>query len=214
MDARFQQYNPCRRPNWRAERAIYLAEDCPQPLLPQRYDDHYVRAYRLYLVSSLAAGDSQQQRKIAICELPLVHGAHQFHFHSGFECRQNLEAWLLTPEPFANIADRFATDVAVIEYYEQLFYCVRDRLNCPGWITKVIRGWPGNLAACRSSKAELQRGILHRTLAYFGGPVVLDALTSGRLHNQPPEDAQYVTRYFEHELRDAAQLRALIAASK
>src|SRR5688500_8051890 len=110
MDAASHPDNPMRRPDWRAVRAVHLAEQIPRRLRAERHVDYFVRAYRRYVIEMIE-GSSDEQRRRAVCrELPHVHQAHELHFKSHLETRQILEAWLLTREGFSEIGDRFGME--------------------------------------------------------------------------------------------------------
>jgi hypothetical protein len=212
MDARYQTYNPFRRPAWRAERALQLAENQPAPLPARRYDDHYVRAYRHYVLGVLAADGEQTQLETIYRELPDVHRAHQIYFDSNYTGRQNLEAWLLTRKSTSDIATRLSAEVKAVEYFEQLFFSVRDRMDCTDWINKVINGWPNNLISHPDARREFERGVLYRKFAYYGGPHVLDALISGRLLGQFPGCAEDIASFFAQTLTTSIRLQSIARA--
>lgn len=71
MSPQIYENNPFRRPQWRLERVRQMIEHRP-PLQPRRSDDHYVRAYRRFLISYLAAGDDEKRRRAVSLELPHV----------------------------------------------------------------------------------------------------------------------------------------------
>ena len=144
MHPEIYKNSPFRRLKWRAERVMQLVEHLPSPLKPGRYDDPYVRTYRRFLLLLVAAGDDEAARYAVIQEKPHVYQAHTLHFHSDRHLRQVLEARLLTVEPLAEIANRFATEPLTIEFYEALFFNVRDRLSHKDWIAKVIRSPSGD----------------------------------------------------------------------
>jgi hypothetical protein len=211
MDAR-HEYNPVRLPNWRAVRAIHLADHSPRPLHPAPYDDSYVRTYWRYLSELIAAGAESQRRISAWSEMPHVHQAHELYFKSGLETRQILEAWLLTREEFSYIADRVAIEAAALEHFEQLFFNVRDRLDCSTWIAKIIKG-PQNFAAVNChTKWELERGILYRMFAFSGGRVALDALTNGGELGERAKSIEDIVRLFNKALPSTVQRQATLAA--
>jgi hypothetical protein len=195
MDARLQLHNPLRQPNWRALRAAYLADHLPKPVPARRQDDKRVCAYYRYLAGLYSAGDDDPLRQKIISKLPHVDRAHRLQFDAEYELRQTMEAWLLTREPIPEIAARFAMDAAVVEYFEQLFFNVRDRLDCTTWIIKTIRGGGGD--AGTKDRPRLERGILLREFAYFGGALVLDALISGRLFGLSQVSAANVGSFWE-----------------
>jgi hypothetical protein len=63
-------------------------------------------------------------------EIPDMHQAHRFHYSPDSTLRQAIEARLLTSETYDETAARFAATPRAIEYIEQVFFNVRDRLQC------------------------------------------------------------------------------------
>jgi hypothetical protein len=201
-----------RRPDWRAVRAILLAEQVPRRFRAERHDDYFVRAYRHYVIE-MTDGYGDEERRRAVCrELPHVHKAHELHFKSDPETRQILQAWLLTREEFSDIGDRVATESAVVEHFEQLFFNVRDRLDCSGWIAKVIRGPRSSSTLNCETKWELERGIFYRMIAFYGGPIALNALISGGTLGERPKSVEDIIRHFNDVLPAAVQRQATLAA--
>jgi hypothetical protein len=161
MDARFYKSNPLRPPQWRAERVWRMLEHGPSPLKPRRYDDHYVRAYRRFVMSFLAAGGIEPLVAKVLANQPHVYQAYMLHYDPDTERRQILQAWLLTKEPYPAIAKRFAMDEKTVDYYEEIFFNVRDRLDNKDWIAKTIIRQREYLAANRRGvMSEDQRGFL------------------------------------------------------
>lgn len=159
MNAEIYKNSPFRKPRWRAERVMQMVEHQPLPLTSRFYDDPFVRTYRRFLLLLLDAGGDEVARFGVMHELPHVFHAHELRFHSDRQLRDVLEAWLLTVEPFSEIANRFATDPLTIEFYEALFFNVRDRLSNKDWIAKVIRAPSGDLSPNTSgATSEDQRG--------------------------------------------------------
>lgn len=142
MPPDFFKDNPFRRPAWRSERVNAMLTHHPRPLRPRRSDDQYVRAYYWYMQNSLAGGDDAAERRRLSPSMLRVVQAHRLYYSADVERRQILEARLLTSEPFAEIAKQFDTDAGTIDYYEQLFFNVRDRLKNTDWIAKTILGSP------------------------------------------------------------------------
>ena len=213
MNANFYTNNPFRRPQWRADRALRMAEHRPKPLWPRGYDDHPVRAYRNLLLACMSAGTDEQLREAARLVRPDVHRAHMLHFAPDCQLRQILEARLLTNESLSEIAQRFATEEQTIEYYEQLFFNVRDRLQHKDWIAKIILGSPGDLAPNRrGSMTEAQRGFLYRLFAFHGGPLALDAMIGGMVSTKMPQRVEDVAPWFDGALGQIVRSRAAAAA--
>jgi hypothetical protein len=199
--------SPFRRPAWRSERAFEMLTHRPRPLRPRRSDDQYVRAYYWYMQNSLAAGDDAVERQHLHREMPHVGQAHWL-YSSDVEQRQILEARLLTSETFDEIAERFVTAAQTIECFEQLFFNVRDRMQATDWLIKAIQGPHEDRARSRDGvMTPAQRGFAYRHFAYFGGPLILDAVVMC-LSRQQDEDS-----CLDEATRDVVSSRAALATS-
>ena len=210
----FIQGLPFRRPKWRLERVVQLISRRPNPLRPGRYDDHYVRAYRRILLELAAADDDEAKREAVFLEYPHVCRGHLLHYSPDIERRQILEARLLTSETIQEIAIRFATVPEVIDYYEKLFFHVRDRLQCSDWIRKVIKGPRGDYRDDGEGVVtDEQRGYVYRLFAFFGGPLVLDAAVNGMINTTMPQHAEDVHAWFDDALNKIVKTSAAAAAT-
>ena len=116
--------------------------------------------------------------------------------------RQILEAWLLTNASFSEIAKRFATDPLTIEYFEQLFFNIRDRMQHKDWIAKIILGPVEYLA-------PNQRGSSHRRAAGVHLPAIRSSvgarscstrLSAESFPPQMPVQPEDVPRWFDDAL--------------
>jgi hypothetical protein len=214
MNPKIYQNNPLRRPQWRAERVWQLLEHCPAPLRPRAYDDHCVRAYYRLLVSLQAAGSSAQRRQRAIEQRAPFYRAHTLYFEPDHELRDILAAWLLTDEPLAKIANRFATDEQTVEYFEALFFNVRDRLSARAWIGKVIRGWPEVTSTnSRRDVAENQRRAWYRWVGFHGGALVLDATVAALAPGLMRQRTENAAAIFDEALLQFVRTRSAEAAA-
>jgi hypothetical protein len=203
--------SPFRRPQWRCERVLDMIARRPNPLRARLNDDHYVKAYRRFLLDSISAGTDNCRRASVRAEYPDVACAHAMHFSPDLERKQILEARLLTAESLEKIAQRFAVSVKAVEYFEALFFQVRDRLKNDGWIRATILRPPPGAVHMVGMTAE-QRGYAYRLFAYFGGPPVLDAVI-GAMKTGPVPGPEDVGNWLDGALVDGVRIRAVIAAS-
>jgi hypothetical protein len=136
------------------------------------------------------------------------------HYSPDLEPRQILEGRLLTQESFAEIASRFCIETKAIEYYESLFFNVRDRMQDSVWIRKVIWGPPEVRSPHeRGVMTDEQLGYFYRLLGYFGGPLVLDTVISGLAATTMPQNESETTAWFEGAQDQIVLVRATVAAS-
>jgi hypothetical protein len=210
----FYENNPFRPPQWRADRVMQMLDHRPKPLRPRGFDDHYVRAYRNFLISYLAAGQDEELRQAAIVERPHVYHAHLLNFAPDVQLRQIAEARLLTSESISDIAKRFVTDEKAIDYFEKLFFNVRDRLHARDWIAKVILGSPQDRAPNKDGIITAgQRGFLYRLFGHSGGPLALDAMIGGLSPRAMPQQIEDVGAWLDDALAQIVRSRAAQAAS-
>jgi hypothetical protein len=90
-----------------------------------------------------------------------------------------LEARLLTAEPFAAIGRKFGMSRAVVESYHVLFFEVVPHLHARDWIAHRVLG--------RKARVGLTEGdvdLLLKIYALAGGPLAVDALVD--YHRHPP----------------------------
>ena len=125
-----------------------------------------------------------------------------------------LQARLLTTETFAQIAGRLGTNELVIQFYADLFFDVRDRLEARDWIMKVILGPPELRSKFNKdgTLTDAQRGVLYRLFAYRGGPLVLDSLIAGIGNLNRPTRAEDVAEWMDGSLQEIIRTRAVMAA--
>ena len=193
---------------------MQLVRHRPQPLWPRRVDCHAIRIYRDILLELKAARHDEDALDQVVHDYPEICHAHALHYSADAEPRQFLEARLLTTESLDLIAKRMGTSTKAIEYYEALFFNVRDRLDCDDWIRSVIRGnvqkAEGHAGSGRPSQ---QRGYVLRLFAYYGGPLVLDAVIQGFSQAKMPTGVNGVAPWFEDVLGQLVRTSSAAAAA-
>jgi len=127
--SQFHRYSPYRPAAWRQERVLDLAEHLPEPKKPhRRRDDKYVREYYRFLLKYMAQ-TTEEGRANLFEKNPALFYAHSLHFHPDREWRSIAQGFLLTGDPLPNCADAVATLPETLDWYEKLFFNVRDRLH-------------------------------------------------------------------------------------
>jgi len=181
----YQDFNPFRRPTWRLERVLHLVDQQP-PARCTKDDDRYVRQARTFWCRHRAAQSESAKNKL-FRENPGLFYAYEIHERSAEEPETAylLQARILARQDDATIASYLATLPQTVDWYEKVFFNVRDRLDQRDWITKHVLV-PAFLQQALPAKLQqvdsLARPFLDGTLklfAYFGGPVVLDVMISG-----------------------------------
>jgi hypothetical protein len=213
MDASLPQTNPFRSPHWRADRVTQLLCRGPKPLPPRRYDDRYVRIYRKFMCEySQPDWDEERQQSLAL-SMPDAYDAHLLHFGPDRELRNMLQARLLSGESLAEIARRFELAPDVVDIYEKVFFNVLDRLESRDWIVKVIKDDREPSDTCGSGAlTDSQRWRQYRLFAYFGGPLVLDALIAALSPIRASLAADEFDRRFDDSIRQVIRSQATLAS--
>lgn len=149
---------------WRWERAGWLVETARR--LDRRVDDDWVAAARAAIRGQ---GREAMRRTVR---------AARDHWTGDPAVRHELEAWLLTDLPLAEVAGRMGASVEVVTAYEALFFAVREVRAATDWLTlravgySAVRGFTGPLPYAA-----------WKLVALHGGPVMLEvviAATTGR----------------------------------
>lgn len=183
--ARFEQFNPFRRPDWRRKRVEILVDADPGPKMSSRkYDDKYVKKYRSFCLKLRKIEDRQVDPETAIARLfhdePGLYYAHNYYHHPDQEWRDIVEARILAREPDDYIAGEVHTMPETIFWYEKIFFNVRDRIESRSYIVKtILGGFHQRTTNVESTLPYNQTAMCYKLFAYFGGPLVLDIILSG-----------------------------------
>jgi len=213
MNGDFLKNDPMRRPQWRSERVMKMLGHLPKPLRARSSDDHEVRIYKRFVKEYSAVHDDEARRDQVSISIPHVSRAHFLYYSPEIELRQILEARLLTSESIEDIARRFAVDPKVIEYFEKIFFNVRDRMDNTDWIRKVILGdRKGHNRSSNGGFTAERRGVAYRTFAYFGGAIALDAGISGVGTIKMPQSREDLDKWFEQACGQLVRTKAAAAA--
>ena len=89
-------------------------------------------------------------------------------WRGGANTRLEIEARLLTGEPFSQTATRCGIDQAIVEAYERLFYSVADVLDARAYVTAMA------IPHLRGSRRSPHPETILKSFALNGGPLVLD----------------------------------------
>src|SRR5262249_6514373 len=115
--------NPFRPVEWRWRRAICLV-DGGAPLSPET-DDEKVRDAACFLRAWRDCKGERDRRRLAQ-EMPALYGANLLYAAPGSLRKWEVEAKLLTEEPFTQIGAKCGIDPLVIEVFHDVFFHVRD----------------------------------------------------------------------------------------
>ena len=174
MHSEFQKHNPTRPPAWRSDRALELLDLGRRPSRVK--EDDYVRKYYSFLLRERDVA-SRKEREDLFERNPALYDAHRFHVHRDVELRGLLEAMIVASMKDGEIGKRLNCLPATVDWYEKLFFNVRDRLNAHVWIAKIIRG-PRHVPRLDTdgSLTAAGRAAAIKRLAYLGGPLILDSV--------------------------------------
>ena len=150
---------PFRPPDYRWQTALYLNEKTYVP--PGWVDRGVLLGEELLTTDIKRAGNPP--------DLVAGAAARELYEAGPFWKQVEVEARLLANEAVGAIAMKTGLTEAAVDAYEQLYYAVRDRLQHRGAITHLV-------IQLHTKKAEHDVGIHIRSLAYTGGPFIVDCL--------------------------------------
>lgn len=195
----FQHVNPFRTPSYRWERARVLAKE-GQEFSASTDDAETGKAYEYLIALKRRTADTQY--KMLAVRMPAIHQAHEIHQQDG-ALRWVLEACLLTGQASEEIGWKLDLSAAVVDWYERLFFNVRDRLSASDWI--VLQAI-GKKAVHGCTKQDLN--LILKLLGYFGGPLVLEMCLPHLL----PEDAVAPVDRTQADAKLGQRVRHLVEA--
>lgn len=229
LNARYQRHSLFSRPEWRWERVLDMCDRAPVPGRCTRHDDAFVREARAFLLRWRAYAGQPERRE----ELFWQHGGlyHAFEIHERSdeepEGALTVQARLLARQSSEEIAALTGLLPETVDWYEALFFGVRDRIDQRDWVTKQVL-----VPAAMRNMDVRDRGItLSRTdgaetpfalpfydvtlklFAYFGGAPLLDFMLTGFKHQQRVTDPRDVDGFLDSYLTSAVKRRAVMAAA-
>jgi hypothetical protein len=151
------RHSPTRPTDWRWRRATTLADRSGS--LDPALDDAATR---------LAAGYQVMLRRNprrAAAKFSAVHAARELH-DGPKEIRYELEARILARCTSPEITRDMRIDAPVVDAFETTFFSCRDRLDARDWVVLAAIG--------RLDEPDMGTAI--KRFAYFGGPIVLEAM--------------------------------------
>ncbi|NLE37393.1 MAG: hypothetical protein GX621_05145 [Pirellulaceae bacterium] len=169
----FQRANPFRDPAWRANRVYALLYEGHEP--SRRRDGELVHAYHKFVRRYLSIRGRKAYARLQASH-PALLLVHELAMQEDREVPAILEAYLLTDLSLDEIAHRIGMTVEAATYYEQLFFCVRDRLDATDWILGLLcaqgDGEPPRPRDGTPTTADRHR--FYKKMAYQGGHRILD----------------------------------------
>lgn len=213
----FQSFNPLRVADWRHQRTTELVGHRPRPLpASPKLDDGWISKYRGFLLRHAHASledDPVAARSRLFSRSPGLYYAHLLRTTTDQEWRTIIESRLLAGQDDEEIAELCGTIPETIAWYAALYFDVRDRMECRDWIIKTILGPLSARSANRSdTMTPVQRDLLYKLFAYFGGPVVLDIAISGFNRAPAPDRHEDAGRWLDQAFQTAIRRKATMSA--
>lgn len=237
----YQKYNMFRQPTWRWDRVLRLADKQPNPGRCTRRDDKYIKEARTFLLRW--RNRDEEGRQAMFPENPGLYYAYEAYL-KGLEDPSNvllLEARLLTRMTYREIADACNTIPDTVEWYEALFFNVRDQLKARDWITSqvLVPAMTRNFGlldlphhAAPPSAADdddddvphkpgpwadrvIARPFLDASLkmfAYFGGPVLCETMIHGFQSGKILNSTDNLTQFIDEHWALTLRMRSMQSA--
>ena len=200
--------------NWRWERAGYLLDKAadhiavhnkPPSLRRDRDQDNLVE---IYLFRFAVEQCDTENDHIALVDMrPHVYEAWSIRQHKNRNTRWEMEARILSGEPFEEIARKLATSCEAVTAYEQYFFNVTDRMAAPGYLTHQVFG-----ESLQAGLAERNFDLLWKAIGYWCGPSALDHMIYKFNKPSRPDTDSGVSALWDDHLTDAMRLKTVVAA--
>lgn len=209
-----QRFNPFRSVRWRYERVVERLNSGAR--IPDKgNEDEYVRqAVRFYRTWNKLTADVPPEdldgRRI-----------HLFPLHPGLYCanevfsapteamKHAIEACILSGQTDEQISDKIGMLPEAVEWYESMFFNVRDRLRNRLYIAKHVLG-----PAITLGMHDQLNGFTAKFFGYFAGPTVLDAILFGYdVSTATPAGGNEVKPFFDEHATTQLRRRSAEAAN-
>lgn len=197
--------SPFRPVDWRWERALLLRRSNRLP--HRQHDDTYIAQALRFVTERERVVDDWTLAGFA-ARWPHLYDAHQLRHFPEQSRRSELEAWLLTATPVADIAARIGLSVDMVRWYEALFFHVTDRLLDQSWVAHHVLGD----ALHSGGLGETNYSLLWKFMAYKGGPFVLEAFTGLLSNPTRPTSPDGLRPFYTAQGRAAFDKKGFIAA--
>jgi hypothetical protein len=205
----YRPTNPTRPPDWRWQLAGACLEAGVSPR-GRAYDAQSRLAHR-YRAAVAEAGPDEAALWAVYRRFPAAFEAHRIyanldaHGQAGGSAGQQgrgpenflkaeLEARLLTYQPYPAVGARLGLHAETVAAYEALFFAVRDRLEQAGYVTHQVIG---PRIYQRMSDSEV--AVLWKLYGWGGGEYVLDAIIDHFNRRGRPQSREAVDAFFRDE---------------
>lgn len=155
-------------------------------LIRNQYDE-YDRAYKLHR------------------RFPELSEAHEFNKNSNTLASISLQSHLLTELTNKQIAERFGVSTEVVDFYSNLFFDVRDRIQNVEYIAGYVIG-----PVFQVGIEVLNPLLLSRYFGYFGGSIVLQHVLYGLYPSTALTSDDEMLGYLENVVDKSIRLQSAI----
>lgn len=210
------------QPFWRHERVLSMLAQWP-PERCKRYDDSYIQSYRNFLFQ-WNKGD--YKRKELLYENPGLFYAHKLFLNRLHDPELSLiiEARLLAGMSYEDISHENKTMPEVIEWYEKLFFNVKEFLGHHDWILRNVLLPASDRSAEAIQSQENEKApkfevkphfdMTLKFFAYFGGPIICDFMLSGFRRNKKITDEKDIEDWLDHQWANQIRRKSAQAAGQ
>jgi len=193
------------KPAWRYERVLASIG----PVRPPRHlthGDRYVRRMREWLLRLRGAGDAAARERLAV-DFAGPAGAMKIHNEADAILRLRVEAGILARESDAAIAEKEVITPESVDWYEKVYFNVRDRIDASDWIVRqVLERQPGG--AYPTDEHAL------KAFAYFCGRAAFEYLLSGFHSKSHPADPAELGSTLDEAISNRTMINAAMAVSR
>lgn len=207
--------HPQRPVNWRWERARFLKENRLSKLLRKDEDIYVYRALK-FRHSLEKCRDEVDQYRLMDVDRNLYYAYEMWDQEEGEEqygsnsnpLRYEVEARLLTNETPEQIAKKTGCSKEAVEWYERLFFNVKDRRHLDSYVLHQAIG----PALHRGAISERHYDLLWKLFAYEYGPIALECLMSQTTNPIQVTSRSQMESVFIDDTKSTIRRRSALAA--
>lgn len=216
--------DPFRRPDWRYKRVLRMVSRMPSPGRTTRHDDKYIKGARSFMLR-WKKGEAERDRLLyenpgmyhAWCVFDNIEKDADFQFI--------MEARLLSGQTPEAIAFESCVLPETVEWYEKVFFNVKDSLGHHDWILKhvllpsLVRNHEpdddDNADGLNYSSPPVVKPHMDSTLkffSYFGGPIICEFMLSGFKRGLHCHAWEKIGEWLDESMMDSIRRRTAQAA--
>jgi hypothetical protein len=215
-------------PTWRHDYVSKLISQRPIQRCRSN-DDPWVKEYRTFLLNRQKSEDVHERKW-------LKDNPHLFYAVKLFESAEEfyelpfiLESRIISGDTYENIAAKLKISPETVDWYERLFFNVRDFMGSRDWVfrnvllpssdrlraVRAIREAEEAIAAMHSGKSAPAPNIVSPFLdpsikffAYYGGPVMCDLVLTG-FDGTDMGNVTDASKFLEDQFKNVMRIRGL-----